>query len=110
MISLDRCRQLLGDPLLPDDQISSTRDALYSLGFKAYDDYTTGVQEANEERSQSADIPIERFQFDRALLLIPEDEREGIEERAAIKEFEGEIDRDEAERTAIQEYIDRQQL
>lgn len=108
MISLERCREILGDQSLPEDQVASMREAIYSIAFVAFDDYVSKANVTGDKVSQS--VAGEKFQFERALTLVSEEVRAGIEERAAIKEFESESGRDEAERTAFQEYIDRQRL
>ena len=108
MISLERCREILGDQSLPDDQVASIREAIYSIAFVAFDDYVSKANGTGDKACRSMDV--EKFQFDRALTLVSEEVRTGIEERAAIKEFEGELGRDEAERSAVQEYIEARRI
>lgn len=108
MISLELCREILGDQSLPDEQVDSIREAIYSIAFSAFDEYSSNTQRTGNEGSKDKSVEFERFQFDRALSLVPDTVCEDIEERAAIREFEGELSKDEAERSAFQEYIDRQ--
>jgi len=107
MISLERCREILGDQSLPDGQVVSIREAIYGIAYCAFDEFASNAQRAGNEKCQNNGIQFQRFQFDKALSLVPGAVCEDIEERAAIMEYEGEIGRDEAERSAFQEYINR---
>jgi hypothetical protein len=94
MLSLDNCRTLLDgdDEELNDVDLADLRDQLYSL----------------------ASLTVERFSkieckpgttFEDALEWFGESERETIEERAAVIEFEGKLDRQIAERSAISQAV-----
>jgi len=100
MLSLQRCREILGQGCVLDDhQIESLRDQLYGLAHVVTDEmceHRSGDSKASEENDgcNSGD-------FKAGLNLLPESEREDVEERAAIIEFDGGADRDQAEREAI---------
>jgi len=108
VISLEKCRKILGDSSLSDNELEAIREAMYGLAFVAFDEFA--VKPKDTSRESSPDEGVERLQFTKALALTPEIESEQIEERAAIKQFEAGLSKDEAERSAIQEYIDRQRL
>jgi len=105
VIAIEKCRKIIGDPTIPDNEIESIREALYSLAFVLFDECAAKPKDFSRE--SEADAGAERLQFRKALALMPEFEREHIEERAAIKEYEAELNKDEAERSAIQEYVER---
>ncbi len=100
MLSLQRCREILGrDCFLDDDQLAQLRDQLYGLA-----DIITGELLAHRSGDGEACKENKEWstgEFKAALNLLPECEREDVEERAAIIEFEGGADRDLAERRAI---------
>lgn len=95
MLSLDDCRTLLNrdGEELNDADLADLRDQLYSL----------------------ASLTVERFSrieckegatFKDALALFGQSERETIEERAAVIEFEGKLEREVAERSAISQAVE----
>ena len=110
MITTEKCRRIIGDPTISDIEIESIRETLYSLAFASFDEYSVRQSNSNEGPRECEPEIVDRFQFNRALEIAPTTARQEIEERAAIKEFEAEMNRDEAERSAIQEYIVRQKL
>ena len=94
MISLHRCRQILGSKVSDsDDEIEQVREALYTLAHIAVDVYTKHPQ----------NIPVPDSEA--ALGQLPPDARDDIEERAAIREYDGSLDRDSAERHAFADYL-----
>lgn len=96
MLSLQRCREILGrDCLLDDDQLARLRDQFYGLT-----DVITGKLLAHRSGWSAGG-------FKAALTLLPECEREDVEERAAIIEFDAGLERGQAERKAIQGEIRR---
>jgi len=98
MFSLERCRNILGDECtLDNDQLATLRDQLYGLAEIVIEELCAHREiygYVAAEDSRPAD-------YRAALKLLPENERADVEERAAIIEFEGGADRDEAERKAI---------
>ncbi len=84
MLSLERCRKVLGsDTKLSDEDLATLRDQFYCLASLAL-----------ERRDQQKKSALERT--DRVLV-----DRDALEERAAIIEFEGNVSRSEAERNAV---------
>jgi hypothetical protein len=84
MLSLERCRKLLGsDTKLSDENLATVRDQLYCFAA-----LTLEVRDIKKksvfERPEVGSI-----------------DRDALEERAAIIEFEGKLSRDEAERNAL---------
>ena len=47
----------------------------------------------------------ERFGFDRALELLDDDDRDYVEERAAIREFDGMSRREHAQKGAVDDFV-----
>jgi hypothetical protein len=97
MLSLERCRELLSlDQRLDDGQLEKQRDAFYALAELiveiAHDPEARALVESKIQKVTG---------FDGALQTLEEDEREEVEERASIMEFDGEIRRDDAERAAL---------
>ena len=98
MFSLERCRQILGrDCTLDDVELVTLRDQLYGLA----DVLTDHLRNQPQFNGKDALEIVEPDVYQAALRLLPEIEREDVEERAAIIEFEGGVERDEAERQAI---------
>ena len=92
MLSLEKCRQILGNEQA-DHDLERLRDALYGLAGVV----VTGFLEQR--------IVIPAGQFKRALQLVPANERDALEERAAIREYDGGLERDDAERAALSEIM-----
>ncbi len=87
MLSLERCRKLLGtENSLPDESLVTLRDQLYCLAELVLD-----LRGSEQKLSDSAFEQIARSREDPDALI----------ERAAIIEFDGKVSRDEAERRAI---------
>ena len=94
MLSLHRCRQILGSKAADsDDAIKQVREALYTLAHIAVDVYAKPPK----------NIPVRDFEA--ALGQVPPDARDDIEELAAIREYDGSFDRDVAERYALGDYL-----
>ncbi len=92
MLSLERCRQLLGDECA-DEDLERLRGGLYGLAGVVVDGFFEG-------RAGGPAV-----QFRRALQLVPAGERDALEERAAIHEYDGSLERDDAERTVLNEML-----
>jgi hypothetical protein len=89
MLSLERCRQLLGSEYaLDDERLRGIRDAAYGLAETVCDD-----------------VRPTSLMFEKARRLAPEEDWERIGERAAIYEHEAGLSRDEAERHALGDYL-----
>ena len=96
MFSLQRCREIVGpDSGLDDDQLVQVRDQMYAIA-----DVVADVIGSVRPRPQSGGLRA-------AMTLIPGDEREAVEERAAIIEHDAGLPRDEAERQAVVSFIGR---
>ena len=94
MLSLHRCRQILGSKSADsDDAIKQVREALYTLAHIAVDVYAKPPK----------NIPVPDFEA--ALGQVLPDARDDIEELAAIREYDGGFDRDLAERYALGDYL-----
>ena len=92
MLSLEKCRQILGDERA-DDDLERLRDGLYALASVV----VTGFLETR--------APDPAGQFKPALPRVPASEHDALEERAAMCEYEGHLDRGGAERTALSEIL-----
>jgi hypothetical protein len=100
MFSLERCRSILGrECALDDDQLTRLRDQLYGLADVVTEELLIQRQIDGAEESEVGASGAAHYR--KALNLLPESEREDVEERAAIIEFEAGTDRDDAERKAI---------
>ena len=90
MLSLARCRKLLpgGYKNVSDEELLELLDELYALSEVI-------VAKAEDELSAN------RGRFQAATEKLPPNERDEVDERAAIMEFDGGLRRDEAERAAI---------
>src|SRR5262245_1757272 len=98
MFSLERCRQIVGYNCgLDDEKLIKLRDQLYGLADVLTDQLRIQRQINNLRDLQTS----ETNAYESALRLLPESEREDVEERAAILEFDGGINREGAERKAI---------
>ena len=91
MISLHRCREILGSKA-SDSDIEQVKEMLYTLAHIAVDVYT-----------HPQNIPVSDFKA--ALGQLSPGARDDIEERAAIREHDGSLDRDSAERHAVGDYL-----
>jgi hypothetical protein len=113
MLTLERCRQILGDEVpVSDSDLERWRDQLYGLARV--------VVEACPRKRRGKGLPhvpdaarraidgmargTEPAGFPEAVAMLPEDERYEVEERAGIMEFDGGLDRNAAERVAMSAY------
>ena len=93
MLSLERCRKALGDGAPPaDEDLERIRRDLYALARVAVSAFG-GHRADRDERVEAA------------LRLVPPHDREGLEERAAVREYDGGLDRDAAERAVLMDYV-----
>ena len=94
MLSLEKCRQLLGDEAPQDDHdLERLRREMYVLAGVAVSAFCERKVVSGEDR------------FEAALRLVPADEREALDERASIREYDGGFDRGVAERSALSDYM-----
>jgi hypothetical protein len=105
MLSVKRCREILGaDATVTDERLEHLRDEMYALAGVVVERIAQSDPRPREvEQDRSGVRPLKA-----ALRLLPGDDTEDVEERAAIIEFEAGVDRDEAERRAIMGTIERQ--
>ena len=100
MLSLHHCKKLLGpDCELDEDEIAQLRDQLYGLAGIITDEILSHQLNVASRIKKNLQSNLQGFQA--ALTLLTDEEKEDVEERAAIIEFEAGADRDEAERKAI---------
>jgi hypothetical protein len=100
MLSLQRCREILaGNNDLDDNDLEHLRDQIYGLA----DVITDQIKHSMPNRAGAYQRgPVnQKNGFAAALRVLTDEEREEIEERAAIIEFEAGANRDEAERRAV---------
>ena len=102
MVSIDRCRELLRKgPETSDTDLESSRDQLYLLADLVIDllpgsTKSSSLSEGSDQNPQN---------FGDFLDALPIADQESIEERAAIRQFDGGLDRGDAERAAMVDYI-----
>lgn len=90
MLSLDRCRKLLGaENSLPDEKLVTLRDQLYCFAELALD-----LRDSGQKLKGSINGAFEQ-------IASSQEDPDVLVERAAIIEFDGKFSRDEAERLAI---------
>jgi hypothetical protein len=90
MISLERCRKILGPKVsVSDENLAALREQLYSFAELALD---------IRDRKQSSVLPYTSA-FEQ--VAAEQHDPDVLRERAAIIEFDGNVSRDEAERKAI---------
>ena len=89
-LSLPDCRRLLGaaGDHLSDDDLRSLRTGMYELARCVVDAFP---RHSNDTQT-------------RALAIVPENDREDLEERAAVLEFDANMTRDAATRAAVTAY------
>ena len=93
MLSLERCRTALGDGApSADEEVERIRRDLYALARVAVSAFG-GHRADRDERVEAA------------LRLVPPHDREGLEERAAVREYDGGLDLDAAERVVLMDYV-----
>ena len=90
-LSVEDCRRLIGSSArdLSDAQVERLRNEMYDLA-------SCVVGACNEDRAIG-----ERGTLD----LIPEEDRDGVEERAAVLQFDANMPRSVATRTACASYL-----
>jgi hypothetical protein len=116
MLTLDRCKQILGDdcPQTSSD-LERLRDQLYGLARVAVEacprqQRGKGLPHAPDAARRAIDSaakdnePQKPAGFPDAVAMLPEEERYEVEERAAIMEHDGGLDRDAAEQAAFSIY------
>lgn len=101
MLSMQRCREILGSNCrLTDQQLELFRDQMYRLTDIVVDQIKDSISK-RVENSYPVTHEMEPDGFNAASVLLTSEEREDVEERAAIIEFEAGADRDDAERKAV---------
>ena len=115
-LPLQRCREIIGsDCTLSDAALELLRDQFYGLADVATRAFVETRRGNGSQTAPEAEIRAfvggdgvghvqEPVGFQGAIQLLPEDERSDLEERAAVHEFEGGLDRDAAERAAFCDY------
>lgn len=118
MLTVKKCRELVGDDTnLSDEMLEKLRDELYSLA-NAILDGTTAAQLLpprelphhncdKHDGPDTGDIPCDvgaASPYPDVLALLPEDDRNAVEERAAMHEFDGGCTREQAEKLALDEH------
>ena len=99
MLSIERCRQLIGSQNnFSDEQVAAFRDRTYDLA-------RTVVRLIEERRGKPPVSPNTETSFGQVLETVPEGERYALEERAAIHEFDGNMTRTDAERRTVNDYL-----
>jgi len=95
MLSHARIRELLRGRAerLSDADLNQLAEGLYMLARHAVGAYPSKGLHSDSESEESA------------LAVLPADEREAVEERAAVLEFDGKMSRDTATRTALSVYV-----
>lgn len=98
MLTLQKCRSLLGaDCKLTDAELEQLRQELYGFADVAVEAFCASRRANNGGSSTSQNVS-------ECLSQIPEQERQGVEERAAILEYEANLTKPEAERQAFGEW------
>ncbi len=93
MLSIKRCREVLGNKVaLEDDEIQQLRDQLYSLA--------NAILDISPRTSSGPETNLDAVSH-----LMTEEEAEEVSERAAVREFDGHMPREEAERAAVVDVI-----
>jgi hypothetical protein len=91
MLSLERCRKLLGpENTVPDEKLVTLRDQLYCLAELVLD-----LRDSSQKVDLSVDGAFEQ-------IAGSNEDPNALKERAAIIEFDGKVSRGEAERRAIE--------
>lgn len=96
MLSLARCRSLLGPGVdISDEELSLIVTQLYAVAEVALDQALAAPAAAAKA------APSRAHPFEATLRLVSEAEREALEERAAIQEYDGGLSRRDAERATL---------
>jgi len=116
MLSLEKCRQILGvDAPESNADLEVLRDQFYGLARVVVE---ACPRQRRQKRPQNApdaarreidggakvEVPSKQAGFPEALAMLPEEDRYDMDERAAIMEFDGGLERDAAERAAFTFY------
>ncbi len=116
MLSLAKCRELLDlNDSKSDAELELLRDRLYGLarvvgqicprewrGKRPQKKLDAACQTI--DGAAQVQVPPKPEGFFDALAMLPEEDRYAVQERAAIHEFDGGLERDTAERAAFSEY------
>jgi len=111
VLSVPDCRRLLGPHSSPaDSELQAIRDQLYALAAVVVGVRLEHGRHLKEKRRSTACAvePTEGVAakpFSTALAMLDEWERERVEERAAILEYEANLDRDTAERKTVADWL-----
>jgi hypothetical protein len=116
MFSLQKCRELLGnDSTLSNEALELLRDQLYALADIATTEFievrrksrfeNPGECRPNQPAIAAASVKVEEArEFEEFVSPFPVDEREELEERAAVLEFDAGMARYQAERVVMIEH------
>lgn len=106
MLSVQRCREILGSNcLLTDQELELLRDQMYGLAGIVLDQI--GGADGSTANKYQTKPETDAEGYKTAVRLLRDEDREDVEERAAIIEFEGGADRDQAERKALLSVVRR---
>jgi hypothetical protein len=90
MLSLERCRKLLGpENSVPDERLVTLRDQLYLA------ELVLDLRDSRQRLDPSIDGAFVQ-------IAVSHEDPNALKERAAIIEFDGKVSRDEAERRAFE--------
>lgn len=116
MLSLQKCRELVGcNSTLSDSSLELLRDQLYAFADIATTEFIEQRRSSCFENSfgkglqlvanpEALAVPSETEDFEEFLRLLPAEEHEESEERAAVLEYDGGLIRNQAERVVMIEH------
>lgn len=116
VLSLQKCRELLGyNSTLSDSSLELLRDQLYAFADIATTELIEQGRNGCAENSfgnglqlvanpEALAVPSEAEDFEEFLRLLPAEEHEESEERAAVLEYDGGLMRNQAERVVMIEH------
>lgn len=110
MLSKARCRAFLGpDCNLTEAQLERLRQELYALAQITIQGFRKGQKLTDVSLAAAHDSPSQRAPVDvlSAISFLPPGDRDSVEERSAILEFEAGLDRERAEKEAVLEWAGR---
>ncbi len=94
MLSTKRCREIIDrNRVATDENINEIRDVFMVLADVVLD------------LAETQDAAMDTDQFCIILEDLPDEDREALEERIAIREFDGDMNRDEAGRCTLTDYL-----